>query len=166
MAMGQRVWASEDGTGWFLFPEDVRLAPGDHSIRDLLGRVRQVDRAELDPYVIDAASAREEARREVVGWLGKLEAGVGSVAQHMDQRQQGSGQSLGSLQQMLGMITQRLARPGELPPKGSAPSDLVSRLEAYAEQVVKDPDRIEQLKKAAQDLEAAAERLKAMTPKQ
>lgn len=165
---GQRrghIWASEDGSGWFLVPDDAALQEGDHPIRDLLGRVRRVQRQALAPFEVESQAARELARREIVGWLGKLQANVGSVARHLEEKSKGSGQSLQTLQQIVGGIVNRLAKPGEIPPKtASEPVDLVGRLEALAQTIASDPERIEGLRKAAADLEAAAERLKALTP--
>lgn len=162
--MTDRVWASEDGTSWYLLPEDAPWPEGDHFVRDLLGRTRRIDRGAAEPHRIDKARADEHSRKEILYWLSTLGAGVDSLGQHLDTRKPGTGQSLGALRQVLDLVALRLAKPGEVPPKVTAPDDLMDRIEGFVRSLSDDPAKIEGLKRAAADIESAAERFRALTP--
>lgn len=163
--MEERVWASEDGTGWYLLPEDARLPEGDHLIRDLLGRSRLVERGALGTYVIAKDRADDLARVEILRWMSKIGAATSEVAHHLEQRRPGSGAALATLKGVVDGVVTRLAKPGDVPPRVEPPGDLLGKIEGYVRGLSEDPAKIEGLKKMTRDLEEAAARFRELTPK-
>lgn len=155
----RRMYASTDGKRFFHVPSDVGIADGDLEVKDLLGRVRRWSAEGLAPFEVERASATDLTRQELVAWLHKAEVGLASLRKTMDEKQPGSGAKLAALQQIVGTIGGRLrARDAAKAPID--PIDLRARLEGFLRAAADDPTQVEKLRRAADDLEAAARRLR------
>lgn len=73
---GRSIWMTDDGSRYFLVPDDSKLPPGDLAIRTILGRRCSVDTAAVASYEVTKDEADARMRARVVGALEATRQGL------------------------------------------------------------------------------------------
>lgn len=151
--------ATTDGARWFDVPEGVTLPDGDLTVQGLARPARGVDPAAIAPFEIDAAAGRERARLQLVEWLGAGERGLDGLRRLLADQGRDPA-ALAPLAAVLGRVGGALRQPGDPAPDGPVP-DLQAKMEGWVRGALEDPDRADRIRRAADELRAAAARLRA-----
>lgn len=155
------LYAAVDGSRWFDVPDAHEVPGGSFEVRTMVGLVRSLDEAALAPFEIDQAAARDRARQELAGLVGRLEGGVEGFAGWLRERGR-PVELLAPLKRLLAGVDEALRREGDPePPPPPTPEELRGRLEAWIRGVADDPGRVEEIRRVARTLRDAAEQLRA-----
>lgn len=170
------LYSSSDGR-WFRVPDDLDLPSGPFVLRSLLGGKREVDEAAVADLQVD----RSRAEAEIKAWLAENLGRADQVLDGLISGMKDKGASAALLEPLRKLVSgaeQAIAGDVDLTDpetrakffenvasKTRAPSDIKDKVQQWVNGALEDPERVEQLRKAADKLRQAADAFKEARPR-